>query len=448
MTSNRQPILRDLGEGLLMRRATRADAKALIEFNAHVFRQGDSVEPNPAAAAYTNDLIGRPHPTFRPGDFTLVVEAGSGKIVSSMNLISQIWTYAGIPFNVGRPELVGTLPEYRNRGLVRAQFEVIHQWSAQRGELLQAITGIPHYYRRFGYEMTMNLGGGRAGFRAHIPKLEEGQTEPYPIRPAVEADIPFIMELYAQGCGRSLVSVVRDENLWRYELSGRSRENPNCNELRLIQTPSGEPIGFFAHPSYAWGAMMAATWYEVKAGVSWAEVTPGVIRYLQSVHPNALSERKKEEFDAFGFWLGEEHPVYKIMLDRLPRVRKPYAWYLRVPDLAGFIRYIAPVLESRLEASSLAGHSGEHRLTFYRDGLRLVFEKGRLTQVENWQPQPDWGSGEAAFPGLTFLQLLFGYRSLEELRYAFVDCWVEGDTTHALLEILFPRQPSDLWPIS
>jgi hypothetical protein len=36
-----------------------------------------------------------------------------------MNLISQIWAYEGIPFGVGRPELVGTLPEYRNRGLVR-----------------------------------------------------------------------------------------------------------------------------------------------------------------------------------------------------------------------------------------------------------------------------------------------------------------------------------------
>ncbi len=33
----------------------------------------------------------------------------------------------GFPFGVGRPELVGTLPEYRNRGLVRAQFEEVHQ---------------------------------------------------------------------------------------------------------------------------------------------------------------------------------------------------------------------------------------------------------------------------------------------------------------------------------
>ena len=61
-----------------------------------------------------------------------------------MNLISQTWAYEGIPFEVGRPELVGTLPEYRNRGLVRAQFEEVHRWSAARGELVQGITGIPY----------------------------------------------------------------------------------------------------------------------------------------------------------------------------------------------------------------------------------------------------------------------------------------------------------------
>ena len=66
------------------------------------------------------------HPSFGVGDFTIVEDIRSGDIVSSMNLIDQTWTYAGIPFEVGRPELVGTLPAHRNRGLVRKQFEVIH----------------------------------------------------------------------------------------------------------------------------------------------------------------------------------------------------------------------------------------------------------------------------------------------------------------------------------
>ena len=47
------------------------------------------------------------------------------------------------PSKSAAPELVGTKKEYRRRGLVRQQFEVMHEWSAERGELVQIITGIP-----------------------------------------------------------------------------------------------------------------------------------------------------------------------------------------------------------------------------------------------------------------------------------------------------------------
>lgn len=133
--------------------------------------------------------------------------------------------------------------------------------------------------------------------------------------------------------------------------------------------------------------------------------------------------------------------------DRLPHARPPYAWYVRVPDLPGFIRHVAPVLEQRLGDSPLVGHTGSIRISFYRDGLLLDFQEGRLKTVEPWQPTAEEG-GDAAFPELTFLQLLFGYRSFEELRYAFADCWPANDRARVLLEVLFPRRPSDVWPVS
>jgi hypothetical protein len=68
--------------------------------------------------------------------------------------------------------------------------------------------------------------------------------------------------------------------------------------------------------------------------------------------------------------------------------------------------------------------------------------------VEAWDPTPQGHSGDAAFPGLTFLQLIFGYRSLEELQYAFVDCFTSNDTARALLNCLFPKQVSSVWPVA
>ena len=135
-------IIRTLDDGLILRRATMADGERLAEAHADLHRDPGVEEPDAAVAAWVRDLMERPHPTFEPGDFTLVEEERSGRIVSSVCLISQTWSYGGIEFGVGRPELVATHPDFRQQGLIRAQFEVIHEWSAARGERMQAISGI------------------------------------------------------------------------------------------------------------------------------------------------------------------------------------------------------------------------------------------------------------------------------------------------------------------
>src|SRR6266496_6852148 len=211
MLTKPQPILRDLGDGLILRHSTSEDAEALAEFNRAI--HADNEQDGECLAAWTRDLLTRPHPTFSPNDFTIVEEAATGRIVSSLNWISQTWSYEGIKFGVGRPELVGTLPEFRNRGLVRMQFEEIHKWSAERAEIVQAITGIPFYYRQFGYEMALDLDGRRLGYEAQVPKLKEGETEPYMVRAAREDDLAFIEELYIQMCRRSMVACERTPEL-------------------------------------------------------------------------------------------------------------------------------------------------------------------------------------------------------------------------------------------
>ena len=442
-----QTILRDLGDGLLLRRATAADTEALAAFNAEVFHDRDTQEPDEGVAACTRDLMAGDHPTSDAGNFTAVENTLTGALVSSLCLISQSWSYGGIEFGVGRPELVGTQPEYRRRGLVRAQFEVIHQWSAEQGQKMQAITGSPWFYRQFGYEMALELGGGRLGYMPHVPRLKEGETEPYGVRPATEADLPFIAQVYKQAMKRSLVACVRDEALWRYELHGRSEKSANRLELRVIEAAEGEAVGFLAHPAGLWGSRLAVTVYELKPGISWLAVTPSMIRYLQATGKAYAARDQKEEFGAFAFWLGTEHPVYQVIHDRLPQTHKPYAWYVRAPDLPDFLRHIAPVLQRRLAESALVGHTGELKISFYRDGLRLVFKNGRLAALEQWGPMDD-DQGAAKFPGRTFLQLVLGYRALEELEYAFADCGTGTDEAQALLKALFPKQASNVWPVA
>src|SRR5512135_435310 len=133
------PFIRDLGKGLILPHATPDDTEALVQFNAITHSGSD--QPDPHVADHTFDLISGRLPTFQAGDFTIVEDISTCKIVSSLSLISQVWAYDGIPFKVGRPEIVGTAPVYRRRGLVRDQFDEVHQWSQARGELVQVITG-------------------------------------------------------------------------------------------------------------------------------------------------------------------------------------------------------------------------------------------------------------------------------------------------------------------
>lgn len=436
-------ILRDLGNGLVLRRPKPEDADALAEFNGTI--HGDDELDKQRVAAWTRDLLTRPHPTLRPDDFTIVEETASGRIVSSLNLIPQTWTYEGIEFGVGRPELVGTAPEFRNRGLVRIQFEEVHKWSEERGHLVQAITGIPYYYRQFGYEMALKLDGRRYGYEGNVPKLREGEEEPYHIRPAAQADLGFISELYERAIKRNMIACVRTPQIFKYELDGRSENSANNHIMFVIETLSGEPVGYFQHPNYIGWTGVGTDCYELKPGVSWLAVTPSVMRHLWN-KGQEYARRDGKTCSSFAFILGGHHPANQALGLEMP-ARIPYAWYIRVPDLAGFLHHIKPALENRLAESIAAGHSREIKISFYRDGLRLVLEKGRLAAIETWKPSPA-DEGAIAFPDRTFLQILFGYHSYDDLHQSFPDCWCDTNETRALINILFPKKLSDVLPVA
>jgi ribosomal protein S18 acetylase RimI-like enzyme len=446
-TKTSTTIIEDLGDGLVLRSATPADAEALADFNSRVHSDEGWDHPEDFIYHWTHDLLTRPHPTVKPADFLIVEDTRRKLIASTMNLIPQTWTYAGIPFGVGRPEVVATHPEYRRRGLVRRQFEVVHRWSAERGHLVQAITGIPWYYRQFGYEMAVELSGGRRCYAPLIPALKEGQEEPFRLRKATEADIPFLADLYNRSLSRHLLACPRDEALWRLELGGRS---PQASfRVDIFETPAGEPVGFAFGPEMMWGAALPIWWFEVAPGHNWQAVANSALRAFKVIGEERLKKQAPEKtFEQVYFVLGSQHPLYQVIPQRMQEFTEPYAWYLRVPDLPAFLRGIAPALEARLGASYLPGYTGDLMINFYRSGVRLLFEQGVLTAVETWQPATDH-RGHVAFPDRTFTQMLFGYRSLDELEAAFPDCWVDRDSPDkgVLARILFPKQPSSIWAV-
>jgi hypothetical protein len=437
----------NLGNGLIMRSARPADAEVLAALVVEAHAADGS--PAESAGPWMRDLLERPHPTVTPESVCVVEEVSTGKIASTATLIPQEWMFAGISFDVGRIELCATAPAFRERGLLRRLIENLRRCSHDNGDLMQAITGIPNLYRRFGYEYALEFGGGRTIKAARITTSPPSTCEDFRVRPATLDDVTALQTIDAHAVQRSCVACVRDRDEWLYEISGRSKTSILHSTVLVVEranaghaTPVGYGVvGSGGIPSRSLpGGVAAVRRFELAGGVSWYEATHGFLRQL------AGGIGELEPCEEIRLLLGSEHPAYDAARDLLDAAMMPNAWYLHIPDISAFINHVAPVLETRLASSLLTGHTGELTLGFYPRGLKLLFRDGRIS-AENL-PHVATRVADATFPGLTFLQLLVGYRSLSELEHAFPDCRVpRSHAARLLLDALFPRSASWIWPI-
>ena len=446
--NNQFGLPKNLGNGLLLRWATPADTEELAEFNVRIHSDNPE-KPETWLARWTEDLKRGDHPTTSARDFTIVIEkTEDDKIVSSMNLISQVWLYEGVPIGVGRPELVGTDSAYRRRGLVREQFDAVHAKSAARGELVQAITGIPWYYRQFGYGMALDLGGGRDFLWDRPGNDQTVDKETYQIRPAKVTDWPILQTLYEAHNKGSLLSRARDEAGWRYELTIPHPTSMYAKQFYLVETapsaslstgvPNPQPVAYVEYKQF--GKSYFVRELGVLPGHSWRAVGLFLTRHFKKI-ADELYEKEEKRLRGVFFGLGQGHPIYEALGRQLEEQRRPYAWYIRVPDLPAFLRHIAPVLEKRLAHSVLAGYSGTCRVNLYKQQFTLVFEDDQLTEVGTYKAKVV-DDGDIQFPGTTLLQLIFGQASLDELNAIHPDCYSRQAEPAILFNILFPKRPS------
>jgi hypothetical protein len=307
--------------------------------------------------------------------------------------------------------------------------------------LLQAIQGLRWFYRQFGYEYALNPGPRRQLHLSDVSPLPDGETEPYQIRPITEADILLIVPLYRRQCAGNLITNVLDEAIRRHDVSGYSPGSDLGDWTFAIIDSDDRFVGYYSTWGDPWGAFTVKELATVEDGAL-RHILPSMLWFIQSQRVTYAAEFGGESPTKINFDLGADHPAYKLLDTRLGQRRPRPDWYIRVPDLPKFIRHVAPVLEQRLANSVMRNFTGELKMTFFQGGLQLVLNQGKLSQVTDWKAtKEDEAFNITCFPPLIFLKLLFGYRSLEELCYAFPDCWAnERDTL--LLGALFPKRPS------
>ncbi len=425
-----------LDDGLVLRPATRADANELAEFNGIVHSEEDT--PSTPIEDWTLDLMTGEHPTFQPDrDVTVVEDTATGRIVSALFLIPQIWSYAGVEMLVGQPELIATHPDYRRRGLIRAQFEVIHAHS-DPDHIWQYIGGIPWYYRQFGYSYALDF----------VPSVQwwfkdssrDGPSG-YALRPAGASDVSFLAEVEAAALQRPLLSAVRGVGGSALELRRRPLALPACDVHVVEQTVDADavPIGYVASHTSRPDERVFVHGFELMPGRSWLEPTAAVLA--------AFRERARDHParpKGVRLLLASEHPAVRSAATKLSRgPESSYAFYVRVPDALRLLEGIRPVLESRLADSPAAGHTGGLTIDFYAGALRFSLVDGRITAIDRVPSSPD--DADVSLPIEAFLAVVFGNRSLTRIESEVPDCQIGSDAGALLVDVLFPRMALGPW---
>ncbi len=411
-------LFKDLGQGLVMRTAASQDeVERVAAFNGLIH--------GPELAVTMRRLL-RDYAGLAGRDIFFVEDAATGEVISSLVLLPWTLRYGGISLPVGEMGMVGTLESHRGQGLVRIQTAYFMQRLAERGCLVSLIQGIPYFYRQFGYEYAMPLEGG---LRLNGRELPAPPAAAFTFRQAAADDLPALQQLYDAAAQDLAVRTARNEAIWRYLLAEPAGSALRC-ETWLVEDASGRAAGYFRLPDFHFDEELAVS--EVSR-LSW-DAALAVLHWLKQ----AAAERGKP-----GIRLNLPAGCTLMQAARALGAHDlgTYAWQVHVPDLAALLSVIGPVLEQRLAASPFAGLSQEVQIGFYRDSVTLRLEAGKLASVQASGP----AQGAIRFPPLTFISVLFGHRTVEQMRLAYPDISVDG-SVRLLFDTLFPPLASFIYP--
>lgn len=434
-------ILRSLSEG------HESDRRDLPDFYQRVFGEAGD-EDALAIGIWTRDLMRGDHPSVTLDDIWVVVDAAHDeKIVSALLLIPQTWYYEDVPLPVGRVEIVATDKDYRQRGLIRALINAAHQRSESYGHLMQGITGIGHYYRRFGYGMAIDLGIRAILPFSAVPKLKDGESPRYTLRPAVESDVPRLAAWDQYHMRHFGLSHPRPEAFWRYEFT-RSPGALFYMQPQIVTSVDGEEVGYVGMRAGAYDAWFACNNYVVGPESSYLDTFDDVMRGLKKLAGEFYTQHPEVETHNILFDSSTPEAVDTLVRKTFAgQTRKAlYAWYVRVADMPRFMRTIAPVLERRLRESGAHRFTGALKIAFYDlTGVTLYFDEGRLIEVMAGEMSPD--DADAAFPYHAFLSVVLGHRTADEIEYILPETFTTRKGA-LLLEILFPPRRAWVFPMA
>ncbi|GJJ71113.1 hypothetical protein EMPS_03463 [Entomortierella parvispora] len=484
-----RPETIDIGDGLRMRWSTKADADNVGALLGVAFKwealgfplpQGDYPPPNDMLTWSGKRLLRGNSAVMTEYDFALVENTraadGENPIVACACLHAVPGYYGSVPIQFGKPEVFGTHPDYRNRGLIRRLLlEMIHPASDERGDLIQFIYGIPYFYLQFGYSYALRTGPKRTKIPSidHIPKAHPSIPEPFRLRAVTLDDIPYLVRMSTSdklNRPGTEVGLLFDEAYWKYTTHDAYKAKETIWDASrltqiIVDVKTGKDVGVVVS-----NFMGLWQWelFVLEDHVPYREATYPVVRAMVKMAKDRYDDPTGVDdsmIDHLINGLGPYHPASIILAPILQEDINDRI-YTRMANYPGFITKVAPVLEERLSKSALAGITASLRLDFFRKvegasarGLEIVFKDGKIVSANDWMPptaeelmlqereRMDNGTNDlprplvygANFPPLSFTRLVTGDVTVDQLLEQHGKSWFNDSESCLLLNILFPK---------
>ncbi|KAI1291570.1 hypothetical protein EDD11_008847 [Mortierella claussenii] len=440
----------------------------------------------PSQASLSPHLLDDCHVTT-VHDFALVentqVPRGENPLIAGINLQQFIGYFGNVKFMYGVPEIVATHPNYRSKGLMRRLFlDLVHPASGLRGDVIQVIAGIPHFYRQFGYEYALGFGSCNpqklndlssiSPLGVHEAIEKSGQGEPFLLRTPSDDDVPHLVKMSTPEKMLSQVGagLLYDEGYWRFWVRDAvanmtTKHDVTRNHWIIVDTTTGHDCGVLMTRSKP---MLSIYLFVLDEGHNYRDAVYSVLRQAIEIAngPTAWEKRAQKEQKGKKSQRRPRNSRSTVMTSK-------FKMYTRIPSYANFLLKIAPVLEERLFQSCLKGITVIWQFDFFRKvvgsagkGLKVVFESGKLISAsDDWvapspfpkvmaarariakakeENQPDIKPlvYQAQFAPLTFTRLVVGDLIMDQMTDMYAECSVTEGGTDAkmMLDILFPKQ--------
>ncbi|KAF9197480.1 hypothetical protein BGZ49_002052 [Haplosporangium sp. Z 27] len=508
----------DIGDGLLLRWSTKDDETNIANLMADVFRWDQPRPPTaedeiPQPSEFVPALV---HRAFRDDcrvttvyDFALIENTqapkGENPLIAGISLLQHIGYFGKVKFMYGVPEIIATHPDYRSKGLMRRLFfDLVHPASDIRGDVIQVIAGIPHFYRQFGYEYALGFGScnpQKLNDLSSIPPLAEhetiekgGQGEPFLLRTPSDDDVPYLVKMSTpeKMLSHAGAGLLYDEKYWRFWVRDAvANMTTKYDVIRdhwiIVDTETGHDCGVLMTRSKP---MLSINLFVLDEGYNYRDAVYSVLRQVIKIAngPTAwekkVQKEQKEQKEqgikeeakkqqGMTLALDPEHPIMKLFASKSTVMTNKSKMYTRIPSYANFLLKIAPVLEERLAQSCLKGITVTWQFDFFRKvvesaskGLEVVFESGKIISAsDDWvalsplekvmaarariakakeENRPDIKPlvYQAQFAPLTFTKLVVGDLTMDQMMDMYAECSITegGEDAKKMLDILFPKQ--------